>query len=238
MNRTEHSMQAAATFDPIWENEIYGQGRHLNRYPYDFLVSFVARHAPRQKPRREIGILEVGCGAGNNLWFAAREGFQVAGIDASPSAIAFVHNRFAEEGLKGDLRVGDFTCLPFPSDGFDLALDRAALSCCSFSTARQAIAEVRRTLRIGGKFLFNPYSDRHSSFASGQLGPEGLTLDIREGSLTGVGLICFYGRREIAHLFATGWRLLSVLHIESVEELLPQRMVHAEWRVIAEKVEA
>ena len=34
-------------------------------------------------------ILEVGCGMGNNLWFAAREGCRVSGLDAVESAIRF-----------------------------------------------------------------------------------------------------------------------------------------------------
>jgi 2-polyprenyl-3-methyl-5-hydroxy-6-metoxy-1,4-benzoquinol methylase len=62
-------------FDSIWENEIYGDGKNIARYPYDVILSFIYRNFPRNKPRNEIKILEVGCGTGNNLWFAAREGF-------------------------------------------------------------------------------------------------------------------------------------------------------------------
>jgi len=29
------NMDMSRPFDPIWEEEIYGQGRHLNRYPFD-----------------------------------------------------------------------------------------------------------------------------------------------------------------------------------------------------------
>jgi len=94
--------------DPIWESEIYSQGHHLNRYPFDAVVSFLFRYRPRDKPREQTDVLEIGCGAGNNLWFAAREGFRVAGIDGSESAISFAQKRFESEKLSGDLRVGNF----------------------------------------------------------------------------------------------------------------------------------
>lgn len=227
-------MTQAPTFDSIWE-EKYNQG-HSQRYPWDAVVSFVFRHYPRHKPRHEVRILEIGCGTGSNLWFAAREGFKVAGIDGSSSAIAYAQKRFAEEGLIGNFQVGDFTQLPFGSDCFDLVIDRGALTCCSLSAAQQAVAEVRRVLEVKGKFFCNPYSDHHSSYVSGQPGGDGLRLDISAGTLVGVGQICFYGKREVEALFVKGWKLISLQHLEVIEQIQPQYTVHAEWRAIAEKV--
>lgn len=224
-------------FDPTWEDEIYSQGRHLNRYPFDVVVSFVCRHCSRNKPRSEVGILEVGCGAGNNLWFAAREGFTVTGIDASASAIEYARKRFVEEGLKGDFYVGDFTRLMFDDGLFDLAIDRAAITHCGLSAAKKAIAEVNRVLKVGGRFFLNTYSNKHSSYMAGRSGLDGLTRDISAGTLAGVGQVCFYGRRELGVLFEEGWRLLSIQHLELVEEIETNKTIHAEWRAIAEKVE-
>lgn len=229
-------MTLMATFNPVWEDGIYGQGRHLNRWPYDMVVSFVFRHAPRDRPRQAVRILEVGCGAGSNLLFAAHEGFAVAGIDGSASAVEYARRRFAEGGLEGDLRVGDFTDLPFDDGTFDLAVDRCAITCCGRSAAARAVSEVRRVLADGGKFCFNPYSDRHSSRASGRPGPDGLTRHITAGSVAGVGPLCFYDGSAVQALFQDGWGLESVEHLEIRQELDAARDVHAEWRVIARKV--
>jgi ubiquinone/menaquinone biosynthesis C-methylase UbiE len=218
----------------IWEG-IYGQGQQLNRYPFDQVVSFVYRHAPRQKPRQQVSILEIGCGAGNNLWFAAREGFSVAGIDVSASAIEYARKRFAEESLQGDFRVGDFGQLPFEDERFDLVIDRGALTCSGLSAARGTIAEVHRVLLPGGKFYFNPYSDRHSSYVSGQPGPDGLTTEISAGTMTGIGAIYFYSKREMLSALSEGWTLLSLRHVEYMEELGPQYLAHAEWIAVAQK---
>jgi len=235
------SMNAIATAplrpncDPVWENAIYSRGRQFNRYPYDCVVSFVYRHAPKDKPSGEVRILEVGCGAGNNLAFAAREGFSVAGIDASPSAIAQARQRFDEENLHGDLRVGDFSTLPFDDGSFDLAIDRAAITCVGRSAAYAAVAEVHRVLRPGGCFLFNPYSAAHSSARFGRHGDDGLVDNITGGTLQGVGHICFYSRDDVHELFSRGWSLVSIEHLRIDQMLGSAAGSHCEWRVVAQR---
>jgi ubiquinone/menaquinone biosynthesis C-methylase UbiE len=227
-------MIQATTFDPIWEQK-YSQG-HSERYPWDIVVSFVFRNYPRHKSRNEVNILEIGCGTASNLWFAAREGFQVAGIDGSSSAIEYGKKRFAEEGLIGDLKVGDFTQLPFDNNSFDLVIDRGSLTCCGFSAAQQTVREIHRVLEERGKFLCNPYSDRHSSYRSGKTIGDGKKNDISEGTLQGTGQICFYGKRDVEDLFSQGWNLLSIQHLELTEQIEPKYLVHAEWRAIAKKI--
>lgn len=224
-------MTEGQSFDPVWEGK-YSEG-HGCTYPWDVIVSFVFRHAPKDRPRKDVRILEVGCGTGSNLWFAAREGFQAAGVDGSASAISKARHRFDTDGLEADLRVADFTSLPFEDASFDLAIDRGALVCVGLEAGRRAVGEIRRVLRPGGKFFFNPYSDRHSSAAAGEDGPDGLKVNIKEGTLVDVGQICFYGRRQVLDVLQ-GWRILSLQHMEYAEMLEPCWMVHGEWRVVAE----
>ena len=45
-----------------------------SKYPFDNVVSFFFNNVPKEKPIREINILEVGCGGANNLLFMAKEG--------------------------------------------------------------------------------------------------------------------------------------------------------------------
>ncbi len=220
------------SFDPVWE-EKYAAG-HAQRAPWDAVVSFVFRNAPRNVPREQVRILEVGCGTASNLWFAAREGFSVVGVEASASAIETARTRFAQDKLRGDLHQADFTQLPIGESSCDLVVDRGAITCVGLSAATKALAEVRRVLKPGGRFFFNPYSDRHSSAASGVRGVEGITSEISEGSMVGVGQIAFYGRSTLLDIL-TGWRILSLEHVAMSNELAPQHLVHAEWRVVAEK---
>jgi ubiquinone/menaquinone biosynthesis C-methylase UbiE len=250
---------ATTAFDPVWEADVYAAGRHLARYPYDSVVSFVFRHAPSDRPRGEVRILEIGCGAGNNLWFAAREGFRVAGIDGSRSAIEYARRRFAEEGLDGDLRVGDFTALPFDDASFDLVIDRGSTVCVGHTACRLAVREVRRVLVPGGHFHFNPYSDRSTSVLHGRPGPDGTTVDIAQGPLAGLGALCFHSAADVDGSLGDGWQVLKREHREwtdetktvpgtnssgkrsdsvdvEADELVPGTVFsHAEWLVIARK---
>lgn len=224
------------TLDPVWEQEIYSKGRHLNRYPFDSVVSFVNRWRPRNKARNDTGIVEVGCGAGNNLWFAAREGFQVAGVDGSASAIAHARERFRQEGLTGDLRLGLFTELPWQNGSFDLAIDRCSLTCVSHAMQQQAVAEVRRVLRPGGVFFSNGYSDRHASAATGVRQPDGRIAQITGGTLVGAGGLHFSTRQDIEERFACGWEFLALEHVQLDDLISGGTLAHTEWRVVIRKV--
>ena len=221
--------------DPVWEGDIYSKGLHLNRYPFDCVVSFVYRWHPRDKPRAAVGIVEIGCGAGNNLWFAAREGFQVAGIDGSESAIAHARRRFEQDGLKADLRVGSFTKLPWADGDFDMAIDRGSLVCVNRQLQQQAVSEVHRVLRLGGVFFCNVYGDRSTSAHCGVPLADGRVSGITEGTLVGAGSLCFSSRGDVEALFRVGWDILKLEHLDLDDVTSPSVIRHSEWRVIARK---
>lgn len=224
------------TIDPIWEKK-YSEG-HAEKYPWDMVVSFVFRNAPRDRARNEVRILEVGFGTGSNLWFAAREGFAVAGVEGSSSAVKFAQEWFKREQLSGDLRVGDFTQLPFENEIFDLVFDREALCCVGKQAHKQAISEVHRVLRNGGKFLFNGYADSHSSSRTGEVGLDEIRTNINGGTLVDVGQLYFVSRTEIDEFFNEGWKLHQIQRREWTEMLNAEGGIHAEWMVVAEKIGA
>jgi 2-polyprenyl-3-methyl-5-hydroxy-6-metoxy-1,4-benzoquinol methylase len=88
-----------------WEKDIYAKGQQLNHWPYTNVVSDIIR-LTKGKDRKKLKILEIGCGTGNNLWFAAELGMQVYGLDISETAIQYGKSRLAQLGFKNtDLRV-------------------------------------------------------------------------------------------------------------------------------------
>ena len=228
------SPKEPVSMDPVWE-EKYLAG-HAERYPWDVVVSFVYKNRPREKSHGETSICEVGFGAGCNLWFAAREGFQVSGVEGSPAAVRFAQERMTEEGLSGDLRVGDFCALPFEDSAFDLVIDRASLSCVGKTKNQKALREIHRVLKSGGRFLYNPYGAAHTSNAMSAEGPDGSRTQIRGGSLVGVGNISFYTKTELENLFKEpAWKCLSMENRRSTQKLEQKDTVHEDWVVIVEK---
>ncbi len=227
-------MSQGAQIDPIWE-EKYSAG-HAQRYPWDSVVSFLFRHAPRDKPRSEVRVLEVGCGTGSNLWFAAREGFHATGFDGSASAIETARKRFEEEGLAVDVSVGDFTKLPYRDGSFDIVIDRASLTCVSRTDIGQAIDEIARVTAPGGHFLFTPYADIHTSAQSATISADGLASDISEGTLVGFGQLYFASREDIEKFFERNWTIEQMVLKEEREISDKENpSVHAEWRIIARR---
>lgn len=218
----------------FWE-KIYSEGQQLNKYPFDCIVSFIFRNYPRNKERKDIKILEVGCGTGNNLWFAAREGFDVTGIDISESAIHYTEDRFKKDGLKGKFIIGGFDEINNLKDKFDLVIDRASITNVCFGEAKRVTDGIKNVLNENGIMFFNPYSDRHSSCASGKYLNNGMTTNIVR-AFSDIREVCFYGKRDICELFKEDWKIESIQHTETVEQMEPEYFVYADWKVIVRKI--
>lgn len=136
-----------------WEKEVYSKGEQLNKWPFSEVVSDVLRLTSGSN-RQQMKILEVGCGCCNNLWFVADAGFQVHGIDSSPTAIQYGDERLNGLGFENVvLEVGDARDLPWPSNYFDIVLDRAVVGFSTYQSMRQIILEANRVLRPGGLML-------------------------------------------------------------------------------------
>ena len=220
------------SFDPIWE-DLYNKGKHLNRYPYTTVVSVISSLVQSMDKKNEIRVLEVGCGAGNNLWFAAREGLQVSGIDASSAAINYAKNRFREEDLEGDFRIGDFTDLPFDDHFFDLVIDRAAITSTGLSNSLKAIKEVNRVLKKGSRFYSELFSDSTTVGLGSKVG-DNLIMGI-DGPYSGVGQICLYSRSQLLNNFSENWKILDLWHVQNTSAFGKEKKICAQWNILAEK---
>lgn len=129
--------------------------RSWGKYPNEELVRFIGGKffkIPREE-RGKIKILEVGCGQGANLWFLAKEGFDVYGMDISPSAIRKAENYLSEAyGLKANLKVADVGGLPYKRGYFDLVIDCTTIQHISFTDHKKAYEEIYRALKHTGIF--------------------------------------------------------------------------------------
>jgi SAM-dependent methyltransferase len=118
-------------------------------------------------------VYEVGFGSGMNLWWARERGWEVAGCDVAVQALAR-----ASALLPGaDLRKESIVDCSAPSDTYDVVIDRAALCYLVPKDLDRAIAQIRRILKSGGVFFFNPYGGKHSMPAPADT-PEPFRMEI------------------------------------------------------------
>jgi 2-polyprenyl-3-methyl-5-hydroxy-6-metoxy-1,4-benzoquinol methylase len=190
-------------FDNKWE-ESYADGNMLNIYPFDILVSLVYKYFKGVKNKKNIRVLDLGCGAGNNSWFLSREGFNVVGIDASSTAINFAQERFKTEGLSGDFRLMNFDDIDIIKGEFDLVIDRESLSMTEFNTVKNVTEKIQSILKPNGLFMSFFYNkDSPDFFNYGGDSDDGKTYtNIDKGSFSGSNTVSFLDKETHSSLFS------------------------------------
>jgi SAM-dependent methyltransferase len=96
-------------------------------------------------------LLDVACGSGLALELARMRGAECAGIDASHRLIEVARDR----NPGSDIRVGDMNDLPWDDESFDVATSFRGI----WGTTPEAIADVRRVLRPGGRVAMTVWGD-------------------------------------------------------------------------------
>src|SRR5262245_30179042 len=74
-------------------------------------------------------VLDVGCGLGENAIMLAGQGYEVTGVDGSPSAIEQAGQRATAHGVQVRFLVADATELHGVETGFDTVLDSGLYHC-------------------------------------------------------------------------------------------------------------
>lgn len=127
------------------------------RYPNEELVRFLARTFGQRPDKNSISILEVGSGTGANLWMMAQEGYGIAGVDISPTAVELCRQELARRGLDGDIRAANMTALPWEKESFDAVVDVFSAYCLDEKQFSKFLDESARVLKKGGWFFaFTP----------------------------------------------------------------------------------
>jgi SAM-dependent methyltransferase len=187
------------TWDSVWE-EIF-RNKEWGKYPAEHVIRFVARNFFSIADRSKIRLLEIGCGPGVNVWFMAREGFSVSGIDGSATAIQKADKRLAGESLQAELRIGDYAHLPWADASFDGVVENVSLYSNPWISIQHALREVRRVLKPGGPFLSSFFSDQTWGYGEGDRVETDGFVNLREGPLAGAGFCIFLNRSRIPELF-------------------------------------
>ena len=202
------------TWNSNWE-EIFKNSQR-GKYPPEELIRFIARRYYHEPDRKSLKILEVGCGSGANIWYLAREGFAVYGIDGSKTAIHQANLRLDTENLNAELTVGDIINLPYKKDFFDCIIDVECIYANTLADSKNIIEEIYRVLKPGGNFFSKTFMEGIVKPGDGTLlkGEPHTYQSISTGPLSAkVGIQRLTSENDIA-------RLYSVFTIESVDYII------------------
>jgi len=194
-----------------WENKIYSKKKQLNVFPFPGIISFFKKD--KFKKKSKIKILEIGCGAGNNLIFLAREGFDVYGVDISSSAISFLKKKIKQKKLKSQIKIGNINKLDYPNNYFDYVLDRAVLTHHTNKEISIILNETYRILKKGGKIMsFDFFGSNIPDKKFGKKIGLNTYINFKKGNFKTVGKTSFFTFRLIKKLF----NKFKILKIERI----------------------
>lgn len=196
----------------VWEN-IHSQ-REWGKYPNEELIRFIVRSFFKipKADRKKIRILELGCGQGANLWFLAREGFDVYGIDISASAIDKARQTLKEWNIESvNLGVQNILHIDFPEGFFDAVVDCSAVCNVSFTEHKNVYQSVHRILKKEGVFWTLHYTDESWGFGSGNLIDYKTYDNFSTGVLKNLGVKCLLSDNDLKSLLTgAGFRVAAI----------------------------
>lgn len=142
------------------DEEVRRKGINAQRkYPNEFLIRFIASKyfSLCEKERKNIRILEVGCGTGANTRMLADEGFDVYAIDISENSVEITQNTLDKLGLAAEVIVMDMMNMSFPDNLFDAVVSVFSNSCLPSFPYAAFLKEAARVLKPNGWYYsFEP----------------------------------------------------------------------------------
>ena len=204
--------------EQIWE-EIFSK-KEWGKYPSENVIRFIARNFYNVQDRSKINILELGLGTGANLWFCAREGFKVSGIEWSKTGIERFRARLKDENLSTQIEqieIGDYLekLDLFKNESFDAWMDSYSLAYNDFEKTKQIIKKAMKKLKIGGKFfsitpsLYNEGFEKDANLGYHLVKPV-------SGTDAFTGVIRYCDEEDLKRLYeGEGYKITSIkIHIQ------------------------
>jgi SAM-dependent methyltransferase len=142
-----------------WDSAI--KKNHYNIYPSEIVVKFIFNYFKKNSQKK---VLDLGCGAGNNLKLLADHGLDFYGVDSSKLAI-----KKARSFLKSKkIILSNFIdTLNFKDNFFDAIIDRMSLTHNTEENIDKTLINIKKKLKKNGLFLTMFFSNECSDLKYG-----------------------------------------------------------------------
>jgi SAM-dependent methyltransferase len=185
--------------------------------PPDALVELVG--SKKVRPCRTI---DLGCGAGNYAIYLAGKGFEVTGVDSSPTAVAIAREHARKKGVRCRFIVADLLeDMHEIPETFDFAFDWEVLHHIFPGDREKYAGNVAGLLNKGGFYLSVCFSESDPQF-----GGTGKYRSTRVGTT-----LYFSSESELRDLFSPHFSIRDLKTIEVSGKYGPHRAVY----VLSEK---
>lgn len=95
-------------------------------------------------------LLDLGCGGGRHLVYLAKRGFDVYGLDSSPTGLAQTLNSLDESKVVGHVSLHNMVVLPYDNAYFDAVISVQVIHHNTLKGMRRTVKEIYRVLKSGG----------------------------------------------------------------------------------------
>ena len=106
--------------------------------------------------RRGDTVVEIGIGGGPNLQYYGKRAKRVVAVEPNLAFDTFASDEAQATGTNLEVREGVAEALPFPDASVDVVVGTMVL--CSVTSVAASLAEVRRVLKPGGRYLFSEHT--------------------------------------------------------------------------------
>lgn len=216
-------------FSQEWDHA-YKDNKLMSVWPWSDVVSYVFRYAYSKK---EIRVLEIGCGSGANIPFFLSLGYKYYGIDGSSTIVNKLKKKFPQ--IKKNLVIGDLTKHIQFNERFDLIVDRSALTFNTTEGIKQSLELVYEKMKSNAKYIgIDWISTDHPDYLKGIRVDKHTKTGYKVGQFVNLGVVHFSNKSHLLNLFKK-FKILVLEH-KVVTRKIPEEKKFAEWNFVAMKI--
>jgi ubiquinone/menaquinone biosynthesis C-methylase UbiE len=202
-------------------NQILREKWYSQEEPDELVVRFLAS---LKKKNEKARVLDLGCGAGRNLTYAASQKFEAHGVDMSETGLNLTKERLRKRKLEAHILKGDMNLLPYVDSCFDAVVCLFTIYHQNLKGIRTTVSEVHRILKKGGLLLTNFQSKRSHMYGKG-MEVEKDTFLRQDGPEKGV-VHHFMDGEEVARLFKNFKKVdIELLEQKSADGYFQSRLI-------------